>query len=115
MVDGEMPGVDPRDEGKHTGRKDLLFIPSRGKNDKCAVKAHQCVGQYTTICCFIMYRRGHSNFRLRFGSKSSNTINCRVSTMLLLLKKQPRALETCEPFSLLHVSCVTYCSMPCRD
>jgi len=26
MVDGEKPGVDSRDEGKYTGRNDLLFI-----------------------------------------------------------------------------------------
>ena len=26
MVDGGEPGVDPRDEGKHTGRNDLLFV-----------------------------------------------------------------------------------------
>ena len=26
MVDGEEPGVDSRDEGKHTGRNDLLFV-----------------------------------------------------------------------------------------
>ena len=26
MVDGEKSGVDSRDEGKHTGRKDLLFV-----------------------------------------------------------------------------------------
>jgi len=26
MVDGEKPGVDSRDEGKHTRRNDLLFI-----------------------------------------------------------------------------------------
>ena len=26
MVDGEKPGVDSRDEGKHTGKNDLLFI-----------------------------------------------------------------------------------------
>jgi len=26
MVDGEMPGVDSRDEEKHTGRNDLLFV-----------------------------------------------------------------------------------------
>ena len=26
MVDGEKPGVDFRDEGKHTGRNDLLFV-----------------------------------------------------------------------------------------
>ena len=26
MVDGEKPGVDSRDEGKHTGRIDLLFV-----------------------------------------------------------------------------------------
>ena len=25
MVDGGEPGVDSRDEGKHTGRNDLLF------------------------------------------------------------------------------------------
>jgi len=25
VVDGEKPGVDSRDEGKHTGRNDLLF------------------------------------------------------------------------------------------
>jgi len=26
MFDGEKPGVHPRDEGKHTGRNDLLFV-----------------------------------------------------------------------------------------
>jgi len=26
VVDGEKPGVDSRDEGKHTGRNDLLFV-----------------------------------------------------------------------------------------
>jgi len=26
VVNGEEPGVDSRDEGKHTGRNDLLFI-----------------------------------------------------------------------------------------
>jgi len=26
VVDGGEPGVDSRDEGKHTGRNDLLFI-----------------------------------------------------------------------------------------
>jgi len=26
VVDGEKPEVDSRDEGKHTGRKDLLFV-----------------------------------------------------------------------------------------
>ena len=26
MVDGGEPGVDSRDEGKHTGRNDLLFV-----------------------------------------------------------------------------------------
>jgi len=26
VVDGGKPGVDSRDEGKHTGRNDLLFI-----------------------------------------------------------------------------------------
>jgi len=26
VVDGEKPGVDSRDEGKHTGRKNLLFV-----------------------------------------------------------------------------------------
>jgi len=25
LVDGKKPGVDSRDEGKHTGRNDLLF------------------------------------------------------------------------------------------
>jgi len=25
-VDGGKPGVDSRDEGKHTGRNDLLFV-----------------------------------------------------------------------------------------
>jgi len=28
-VIGEKPGVDSRDEGKHTGRKDLLFVAYR--------------------------------------------------------------------------------------
>ena len=31
MVDGEKPGVDSRDEGKHTGRNDLFVI--RKKDD----------------------------------------------------------------------------------
>jgi len=26
VVDGGEPGVDSRDEGKHTGRNDLLFL-----------------------------------------------------------------------------------------
>ena len=26
VVDGGKPGVDSRDEGKHTGRNDLLFV-----------------------------------------------------------------------------------------
>ena len=26
MVEGQKPGVDSRDEGKHTGRNDLIFI-----------------------------------------------------------------------------------------
>jgi len=26
MVDGEKPGADSSDEGKHTGRNDLLFV-----------------------------------------------------------------------------------------
>ena len=26
VVDGRKPGVDSRDEGKHTGRNDLLFV-----------------------------------------------------------------------------------------
>jgi len=26
VVDGEKPEVDSRDEGKHTGRNDLLFV-----------------------------------------------------------------------------------------
>ena len=26
MVDGRKPGVGSRDEGKHTGRNDLLFV-----------------------------------------------------------------------------------------
>ena len=26
MADGGEPGVDSRDEGKHTGRNDLLFV-----------------------------------------------------------------------------------------
>jgi len=26
VVDGGGPGVDSRDEGKHTGRNDLLFV-----------------------------------------------------------------------------------------
>jgi len=26
VVDGEKPGVDSRDEGKYTGKNDLLFI-----------------------------------------------------------------------------------------
>jgi len=26
VVDGEKPGVNSRDEGKHTGKNDLLFV-----------------------------------------------------------------------------------------
>ena len=26
MIDGEKPGVDSRDEGKHSGRNNLLFV-----------------------------------------------------------------------------------------
>jgi len=29
VVDGGEPGVDSRDEGKHTGRNDLLFVEKK--------------------------------------------------------------------------------------
>jgi len=36
VVDGEKPGVDSRDEGKNTGRNDLLFIKKMMKwTSKC--------------------------------------------------------------------------------
>ena len=36
MVDGEKPEVDPRDEGKHTGRNDLLLIRREDDADRRA-------------------------------------------------------------------------------
>ena len=33
-VDGEQPGVDTRDEGKHAGRNDLLFVEKMMLTDK---------------------------------------------------------------------------------
>ena len=39
MVDGEKPGVGSRDEGKHTGRNDLLFV------EKMMVRAYS----YTNV------------------------------------------------------------------
>jgi len=34
VVDGGEPGVDSRDEGKHTGRNDLLFIEKMMRMDE---------------------------------------------------------------------------------
>jgi len=34
VVDGEKPGVDPRDEVKHTGRNDLLFVENYMQMDE---------------------------------------------------------------------------------
>jgi len=34
IVDGGKPGVDSRDEGKHTGRNDLLFVEKMMWMDK---------------------------------------------------------------------------------
>jgi len=44
VVDGGEPGVDSRDEGKHTGRNDLLFV-ERSADSRCcnvtgAIVAH---------------------------------------------------------------------------
>ena len=36
MVDGEKPEVDSRDEGKHTGRNDLLLIRREDDADRRA-------------------------------------------------------------------------------
>jgi len=36
VVDGEKPGVDSRDEGKHTGRNDLLFADNMMWTDELA-------------------------------------------------------------------------------
>jgi len=42
-VDGGEPGVDSRDEGKHTGRNDLLFVKKMMWMDeeKTGVKLHK--------------------------------------------------------------------------
>jgi len=34
VVDGGKPGVDSRDEGKHTGRNDLLFVEKMTRMDE---------------------------------------------------------------------------------
>jgi len=34
VVDGEKPGVDSRDEGKHTERNDLLFVEKMIRMDE---------------------------------------------------------------------------------
>ena len=34
MVDGEKPGVDSGDEGKHTGRNDLLYVEKMMQMDE---------------------------------------------------------------------------------
>jgi len=34
VVDGGKPGVDSRDEGKHTGRNDLLFVEKMMRMDE---------------------------------------------------------------------------------
>jgi len=34
MVDGEKPGVDSRDEGKHAGRNDLSFVEKIMQTDQ---------------------------------------------------------------------------------
>ena len=35
MVNGGKPGVDSRDEGKHTGRNDLLFVEKMMWTSEC--------------------------------------------------------------------------------
>ena len=45
MVDGGNPGVDSRDEGKHTGRNDLLIVDKMMWMDKrvwSKVKCEYC-------------------------------------------------------------------------
>ena len=37
MVDGGEPGVDSRDEGKHTGRNDLLFVKKDDVDGRASV------------------------------------------------------------------------------
>ena len=37
MVDGGKPGVDSRDEGKHTGRNDLLFVREDAVDGRASV------------------------------------------------------------------------------
>ena len=37
MVDGRKPGVGSRDDGKHTGRNDLLLTPPAVLTSKCGL------------------------------------------------------------------------------
>jgi len=49
VVDGGKPGVDSRDEGKHTGRNDLLFVQKMmWMNERmfCAVVTSSSSGLY---------------------------------------------------------------------
>ena len=45
MVDGGKPGVDSRDEGKHTGRNDLLFV------EKMVWMDEQVLTKMKSECC----------------------------------------------------------------
>jgi len=45
VVDGGEPGVDSRDEGKHTGRNDLLFVEKMmwtGERECPKIKSECC-------------------------------------------------------------------------
>ena len=67
MVDGGEPGVDSRDERKHIGRNDLLFVEST-RRDWSHVGRMQSSKSITSICCgccvvdlFLTYfRRNHT-------------------------------------------------------
>ena len=52
MVDGEKPGVDSADEGKHTRRNDLLFVQKMMQVDE------QVWPKMNSECCEEAERQG---------------------------------------------------------
>jgi len=66
VVDGEKPGVDSRDEGKHTGRNDLLFVATM-----MSISRHG--GLYTV-------EKSSVNLRKSSGSRLAGTCSVKQRT-----------------------------------
>ena len=75
MVDGGEPGVDSRDEGKHTGRNDLLFVEKKSLNmpDGSHDNEVERRGQWRGVWESCGKRMDWTNYRL----KAATTAACR--------------------------------------